>query len=130
FLWSRRPPSPTLFPYTTLFRSWQLAGTFFFVAFAFLGMGLVIAMLAENVPAVQALGQAIFLPMLMIGGIGVRLEQLPEWARHVAAFLPALYAVDAIDAAIRPKPLAFPVPLPYRLFTLTFLSPPRSLPRR
>ena len=40
------------------------------VCFAFLGMGLVIAMLAGAVPAVQALGQAIFLPMIMIGGVG------------------------------------------------------------
>ncbi len=37
-------------------------------AVAFLGLGLVIAMLADSVPAVQALGQCIFLPMLMIGG--------------------------------------------------------------
>jgi ABC-type multidrug transport system permease subunit len=100
----------------------HLLGVFFFVAFAFLGLGLVIATLADNVPAVQAMGQAIFLPMLMIGGIGVRLEQLPEWARHVAAFLPGLYAVDAIDSAVRPKPLTYAVPLPYCLFALTLIG--------
>ena len=44
---------------------------FTLVAFAFLGLGLVIAMLADNVPAVQALGQCLFLPMLIIGGIAV-----------------------------------------------------------
>ena len=33
------------------------------------------------------------------GGIGVRLDQLPDWAAHIAAFLPGLYAVDALDAA-------------------------------
>src|SRR5712671_6163397 len=100
----------------------QLAGTFFFVAFAFLGMGLVIAMLADNVPAVQALGQAIFLPMLMIGGIGVPLRQLPEWARHVAAFMPGLYAVDAMDAAIRPTPLSSAVSLPFCLAALVAIG--------
>jgi len=68
------------------------------VTLAFLGMGLVIAMLAENVPAVQALGQAIFLPMIMIGGVGVPLWTLPAWARHVAAFLPGKYAVSALQA--------------------------------
>ena len=46
---------------------------FSFVAFALLGLGLVIATLADNVPAVQALGQCIFLPMLIIGGVAVQL---------------------------------------------------------
>ena len=40
------------------------------VGFAFLGVGLVIAMLAEGVPAVQAIGQCVFLPMILIGGVG------------------------------------------------------------
>jgi ABC-2 type transport system permease protein len=72
------------------------------VCFAFLGMGLVIAMLAGAVPAVQALGQAIFLPMIMIGGVGVPLRTLPEWAQHVAGYLPGRYAVEALDACYLP----------------------------
>jgi hypothetical protein len=70
---------------------------FTFVAFAFLGLGLVIAMLADNVPAVQALGQSIFLPMLIIGGVAVRLDSLPEWAQHLSAFFPGRYAVEALQ---------------------------------
>ena len=77
---------------------WQMFGAFTFVCFAFLGMGLVIAMLADNVPAVQALGQAIFLPMIMIGGVGVPLDRLQPWVQHVAAFLPGRYAVQALEA--------------------------------
>lgn len=77
---------------------WQMTVAFCFVCFAFLGMGLVIAMLSETVPAVQALGQAIFLPMIMIGGVGVPLRTLPVWAQHVAAFLPGRYAVEALQA--------------------------------
>jgi ABC-2 type transport system permease protein len=68
-----------------------------FVTFAFLGMGLIIAMLADSVPAVQALGQAIFLPMIMIGGVGVPLWTLPGWAQHFASFLPGKYAVHALQ---------------------------------
>ena len=78
----------------------QLFIAFGFVCFAFLGMGLVIAMLAENVPAVQALGQAIFLPMIIIGGVGVPLAALPVWAQHVAGFLPGRYAVDALESCV------------------------------
>jgi ABC-2 type transport system permease protein len=48
------------------------------VAIAFLGLGMVIAMLANTVPAVQALGQCIFLPMLIIGGVAVPLASLAK----------------------------------------------------
>lgn len=78
----------------------QLAIAFLFVAFAFLGMGLVIAMLSDNVPAVQALGQSIFLPMIIIGGVGVPLRVLPPWAQHVAGFLPGRYAVQALESCV------------------------------
>jgi hypothetical protein len=70
------------------------------VAIAFLGLGLVIAMLANTVPAVQALGQCLFLPLLIVGGIAVPLARLPPWAQDVAAFFPGRYAVAAIDAAV------------------------------
>jgi len=66
-------------------------------AAAFLAFGMVIAMLVDNVPAVQALGQCIFLPMLMIGGVAVRLESLPDWAQHLSAFFPGRYAVEAMQ---------------------------------
>jgi len=72
---------------------------FTFVAFALLGLGLVIATLADNVPAVQALGQCIFLPMLIIGGVAVQLSSLPDWAQHVSAFFPGRYAVEAMQTA-------------------------------
>src|SRR4029078_2099443 len=60
----------------------------------------VIAMLADNVPAVQALGQCIFLPMLIIGGVAVQLSSLPDWALHVSAFFPGRYAVEAMQACV------------------------------
>ncbi|MBL9208222.1 MAG: ABC transporter permease, partial [Opitutaceae bacterium] len=47
------------------------------VSFAFIGLGLVLATLADTVPAVQALGQCLFLPMLIIGGVAVQLASLP-----------------------------------------------------
>jgi ABC-2 type transport system permease protein len=98
-----------------------LAVHFLFVTFAFLGLGLMIAMLADDVPAVQALGQIVFLPMLMVGGVGVKLAVLPEWARHVAAFMPGLYAVESLDAAIQPG-RASAVPLAFCLTALTLIG--------
>ena len=78
----------------------DLCLAFTFVSFAFVGLGLVIATLADNVPAVQALGQCIFLPMLIIGGVAVQLASLPLWAQHVSAFFPGRYAVEALQAAV------------------------------
>lgn len=70
---------------------------FLFTAFAFMGIGMTIAMLVDNVPAVQALGQCIFLPMLILGGVAVRLESLPLWAQHVSAFFPGRCAVEVLQ---------------------------------
>ena len=70
------------------------------VSFAFLGLGLVIAVMADSVPAVQALGQCIFLPMLIIGGVAVPLASLPDWAQRVSMFFPGRYAVDALQASV------------------------------
>lgn len=71
-------------------------------AFAFLGLGLLIAALASDVPAVQALGQCVFLPLIMIGGMGVPLLVLPLWTQRVASFLPGRYAVDALQTGFTP----------------------------
>ncbi|MSU50638.1 MAG: ABC transporter permease [Opitutus sp.] len=79
---------------------------FTFVSFAFIGLGLVIATLADNVPAVQALGQCVFLPMLIIGGVAVQLASLPAWAQHVSAFFPGRYAVEALQACFNGRGFA------------------------
>ena len=76
-----------------------LFAAFAATSLAFLAFGMVIAMLVDNVPAVQALGQCIFLPMLMIGGVAVRLESLPSWAQHASVFFPGRYAVEAMQRA-------------------------------
>jgi ABC-2 type transport system permease protein len=75
----------------------QTVVAFLFVSFAFLGLGLLVAALADDVPAVQALGQCLFLPMIMIGGVGVPLAALPVWAQRAAGFMPGRYAVDALQ---------------------------------
>lgn len=78
----------------------ETALAFIFVTAAFLGLGLLIAALADDVPAVQALGQCLFLPMIMIGGVGVPLGLLPEWAQRAAGFMPGRYAVELLQRSI------------------------------
>jgi ABC-2 type transport system permease protein len=77
-----------------------LSVAFAIVSFAFLGLGLVIAAMADNVPSVQALGQCIFLPMLIVGGVAVPVETLPLWAQHIASFFPGRYAVSSLQACV------------------------------
>jgi hypothetical protein len=77
-----------------------LWAAFSLAAMAFMGIGLDIAMLAPDVPAVQALGQSIFLPMLIVGGVAVPLANLPSWAQHFSAFLPGRYSVELIQTCV------------------------------
>jgi hypothetical protein len=70
------------------------------VILALLGVGLVVAALANTVPAAQALGQCLFLPMLIIGGVAVEPESLPAWAQPVTALFPGRYAVEALQACV------------------------------
>src|SRR3569833_3540092 len=72
----------------------DLCVAFTVVSFAFLGLGLVIAAMADNVPSVQALGQCIFLPMLIVGGVAVPVGTLPDWAQHIASFFLGCFVVS------------------------------------
>jgi hypothetical protein len=75
----------------------QAVIAFLFTSFAFLGLGLVVAAVADDVPSVQALGQCLFLPMIMLGGVGVPLTVLPAWAQWIAGFMPGRYAVEILQ---------------------------------
>lgn len=68
------------------------------VIFAFLGIGIILTSQAKDVPSVQALGQCVFLPMILIGGVGVPLYALPDWCRQLAAFMPGRYAVELLQS--------------------------------
>lgn len=92
---------------------------FFLVTVAFLGLGLLVAALARDVPAVQALGQCLFLPMIMIGGVGVPLAALPDWARVASGFMPGRYAVELLQHAVTPAP---PGTLLFPLLALTSIA--------
>lgn len=76
----------------------QLAMGFALVAFTFSGLGLLLAMIANSVPAAQALGQCVFLPMLVFGGVVVQPATLPAWAQILSTYLPGRYAVDLLQA--------------------------------
>ena len=86
----------------------QLWIAFSLVTFALLGLGLVIATMADTVPAVQALGQCIFLPMLILGGVAVKLSAFADtpWVLHLSAFFPGRYAVELMQQCAKGTGLA------------------------
>ena len=102
-----------------LFHLWL---AFSLTSAAFLGIGLLITMIGDTVPAAQAVGQAVFLPMLILGGIAVPLESLPAWVRGIAAALPGRYAVDAIEVALSGNGLARLAPHAAALAIMTAAS--------
>jgi ABC-type multidrug transport system permease subunit len=75
----------------------QAAAAVVLVTASFLGLGLIVAALSNDVPSVQALGQCIFLPMIMIGGVGIPLLALPAWAQDASGFMPGRYAVRVLE---------------------------------
>ena len=102
-----------------LFHLWL---AFTLTSAAFLGIGLLITMLGDTVTAAQALGQAVFLPMLIMGGIAVPLESLPAWVQGIASALPGRYAVDAIEGALSGSGLARLAPHAAALAIMTAAS--------
>ncbi len=84
----------------------QLALGFAVVAFTFSGLGLLLAMIANSVPAAQALGQCVFLPMLVFGGVVVQPATLPVWAQILSTYLPGRYAVDLLQTCANGDGLA------------------------
>jgi ABC-2 type transporter len=70
---------------------------FMLISLAFIGIGLIIAGLANSIGAVQAMGQSLFLPMIMLGGVGVPHRMLPNWAQDISLFLPGRHAMELIE---------------------------------
>jgi ABC-type transport system involved in cytochrome c biogenesis permease component len=70
---------------------------FILITLAFIGIGLIIAGLANSIGAVQAMGQSLFLPMIMLGGVGVPYRMLPNWAHDISLFLPGRHAMELIE---------------------------------
>ncbi|MDX2186074.1 MAG: ABC transporter permease [Opitutaceae bacterium] len=89
---------------------WSPACALSVSAAAFLCLGLLIAAAADTVPAVQALGQCLFLPVVILGGVGVPVAALPDWAQVFSAFTPGRYSVELVQAAWIGAPTAESLP--------------------
>ena len=68
--------------------------------FAFAGIGLVVASVANTLQETQVLCNLLWFAMMFLSGATAPLAQLPEVIRHVALFLPSFYLVHAMQAIL------------------------------
>jgi ABC-2 type transport system permease protein len=65
-------------------------------AAAFLALGYVIASLAPNARIATVVGNVLFIPMMMLSGITLPLEMMPETVRNVARFIPLTHVTTLL----------------------------------
>lgn len=70
--------------------------SFFLMAFACSGIGLLIGVISPNSRSTILLAQAIFLPSMMIGGLMFPAHMLPDALRKIALLLPSTHAVNIL----------------------------------
>lgn len=66
--------------------------------FAFAGIGMVIASIANTMQETQVLCNLLWFAFMFLSGATAPLAQLPEVIRHIALFLPSFYLVYAMQA--------------------------------
>lgn len=69
--------------------------------FAMSGLGLLLGVVAPNSQAAILMGQAVFLPSMLIGGLMFPASSLPDTLSKVAVFLPTTHAMNLYDAFAR-----------------------------
>jgi ABC-2 type transport system permease protein len=74
--------------------SWlNVAAAFVLSTLSFFASGYVIASLAATGRMAQAIGQAIFFPMMFLSGASIPVEIMPEGMRRASQFLPLTHAI-------------------------------------
>ena len=76
-------------------------------ACSFTGIGLLIGVIAKNNNGVVLWSQLIFLPSMLIGGLMMPLEALPDSIRPFAALFPAAHAIQAFLGLAYDRPTIF-----------------------
>lgn len=74
-------------------------GAFALSALAFFSIGYVIASLAPTERTAQAIGQAVYFPMLFLSGATFPFEMLPAWLQRISEFLPMTQVVQVMQGA-------------------------------
>lgn len=94
--------------------SWLgFVGVYLVVAFAHAGLGVLVGVVSPSSRVTILLSQAIFLPSMLVGGLMVPFDMLPESIQRIAAVFPATQAMNAFTG--------------YAMGATTFFPPLRSV---
>lgn len=88
-------------------RWWPVAGVAVLLAFTCSTLGALIGVVAANTRATTLLSQLIFLPSMLIGGLMVPLNMLPETVQRFAGLLPTAHAMQALEGLAYGRATAF-----------------------
>ncbi|HVU13008.1 MAG TPA: ABC transporter permease [Phototrophicaceae bacterium] len=89
--------APLLFNAVLPVNGLGFALAYLLMAFACSGLGLLIGVIAPNSRAAMLLGQAVFLPSMLIGGLMFPSEMLPAALGKIALLLPSNHAVNLVN---------------------------------
>ncbi len=73
----------------------QFIAVFLVLAFSLAAIGMLIGVVAADTRATMLIGQAIYLPSMMLGDLILPLSMLPKNIQPAALFFPATYAMEA-----------------------------------
>jgi len=79
-------------------------------AFTSASLGMLIGVISENSRATILWSQLLFLPSMLIGGLMVPLEMLPEGVRPFSALFPAAHAMELFTGWAYGRPAVFNLP--------------------
>jgi ABC-2 type transport system permease protein len=70
------------------------------IAFAFVGVMMVLAVIGKSAGGAGGLGRAVMLVLAMVGGGSIPLQFMPGWMRTASGVSPFKWAVQALDGAV------------------------------
>ncbi len=77
--------------------SWALVPAIVLCGLSFFALGFLLAGVIPNPRAAQAVGMAIFYPMLFLSGAAMPVEVMPDWLQSISQFLPLTHVVNLLQ---------------------------------
>jgi ABC-2 type transport system permease protein len=69
-------------------------------AVLFMAMGVAVAATVSKTETVQVAAQALYFPLMFLGGLAIPMFNFPEWLRGIGKYLPSAMVVDLVRAPL------------------------------
>lgn len=102
--------APVLFDGDAPLEPLAFVGVTLLIAFTCASLGMLISVISENSRATILWSQLLFLPSMLLGGLMVPLDALPDSVRPFSALLPASHAMELFNGWAYGRPTVFNLP--------------------